>query len=314
MKIAVVTTLYHSAPYLEEFYTRIKATLARMELNHEIVLVNDGSPDNSLDIALALMERDSAVKVIDLSRNFGHHRAILTGLCHASGDLIFLIDCDLEEDPELFETFFVEWQHYKEQVDVIYGVQKQREGGWFRCWAGGTFYWLFNLLSGEIIPRNISMTRLMSRRYVHNLLLHKDRNVFLAGLFQLTGFQQKPLFVEKRYKGNSTYHLGRKLAMAINGITSFSSRPLMLIGMFGLLVSIAACLYTCLLVYRKFVHGVHIDGWTSLMVSIWFLSGVTIFSIGVVGLYVAKIFLETKRRPVTIIRGLYQRGGADKQG
>lgn len=307
MKLSVVTSLYNSAPYIEEFYRRIKATLEHLGFDHEIIMVNDGSPDRSLEAAICLAEKDSTVVVVDLSRNFGHHKALITGMQLATGDLLFLIDVDLEEDPELLSVFFEEWQRFQGTVDVIYGVQKEREGGWFRKFAGLAFYRIFNLLSKEKIPVNLGMTRLMSKRYVENFLRFEEKEVVLSGLFQLTGFAQKPVTIIKKYKGSTSYSLARRFVMFLDSIASFSQLPLIIIWWLGLVITVFSGLYSLLLIYEKLINHVGVAGWVGIMVSIWFMGGITLFAVGVVGLYVSKIFLETKRRPLTIIRKIYRK-------
>jgi hypothetical protein len=154
MDLSIVTTLYYSSPYLEEFYARTCAAAEQITDDYEIILVNDGSPDDSLDVALSLFERDDRVKVVDLSRNFGHHKAVMTGLAHARGDLVFKIDCDLEEEPELLGEFYAEMIK-DPSVDVVYGVQQRRKGGPFERLSGSLFYRLFNLLSDHPVPSNL---------------------------------------------------------------------------------------------------------------------------------------------------------------
>jgi len=306
IKISIVTTMYRSANYLVEFKSRMSKTLEKMDVLYEIIMVNDGSPDNSLEVALALRNDDSNVKVIDLSRNFGHHKAILTGLSHTSGDLIFLLDCDLEEEPENLQLFFNEWQQGNGKYDVIYGVQLEREGTYFRKVAGQVFYNLFNMISDEKIPQNPCTIRLMTRRYVDSLLRLNDKNVFLAAMYERVGYNQKAIQIKKSYKGTSSYNLLRKLALMMDGITSFSSKPLSMIMVCGFSISFISILYIVYLIVRKLLYQSIIDGWTSLMVSIWFLSGLIIFSIGIVGVYISKIFNETKDRPISIIRKIYE--------
>lgn len=153
-------------------------------------MVNDGSPDQSLELAVELAGQDEHVVVVDLSRNFGHHKAMMTGLAHASGDLVFLIDCDLEESPEWL-TEFADTMEEK-QCDVVYGVQQQRKGGWFERVSGQCFWSLFNTLSDISLPANIVTARLMTRRYVEALLQHQEREVFMAGLWHITGMTKLP--------------------------------------------------------------------------------------------------------------------------
>ncbi len=305
MHLSIVTTLYYSSPYLSEFYRRISAEAQRITDDYEIIFVNDGSPDDSLEVALTLYEQDKRIKIIDLSRNFGHHKAIMTGLSHAKGELIFLIDSDLEEEPELLGTFY---KIYKEatDTDVVYGVQRVRKGNFFEKITGKIFYELFNFLSSYSVPSNLVIARLMSRRYVQALVEHKDREVFLAGLWTITGFKQIPTFVHKHSKGKSSYNLSRKFSVFVNAITSFSNKPLKIVFYLGFFISSVSSLAAVTLIVRKVVFNVMLAGWTSLIVSVWLLGGLTIFCLGLIGLYIAKIFSETKQRPYTIIRNIYE--------
>jgi putative glycosyltransferase len=297
--------MYHSAPYLEEFYQRICAEAERITQDFEIVFVNDGSPDDSLQRALSFYEKDDKVKIIDLSRNFGHHKAMMTGLAHAKGDLVFLVDCDLEEEPELLGRFYDEIRD--SDADVVYGVQETRKGRFFERITGGIFYWMFNLLSNYPIPANLVTARLMKSRYVASLVEHKDREVFLAGLWAITGFKQVPLTVNKDDKHSSNYNFSRKVSIMVNSITSFSARPLTFIFYLGTLVTVLASVAALQLIIRRLFFGPFLAGWPSLIVSVWLLGGVIIFCIGVLGIYLSKIFMETKDRPYTVVRNVYER-------
>ena len=304
MKLSIVTTLYQSAAYIQEFYQR--ATNVAQELvedDYEIIFVNDGSPDNSLEIAISLCEIDSHIKLIDLSRNFGHHKAMMTGLSHSIGDHTFLIDSDLEEEPEWLISFSEELN--KGTCDVVYGVQKKRKGNLFERWSGQVFYKGFNAITGLELPHNMITARLMSRRYVNALLKHKEREIFIAGLWLITGFVQKPQIIRKHSTSNTTYTLGSKLSLLVNAITSFSNKPLIGIFYLGVIISIIAGSYTAFLLVNKLFLSTALSGWTSVMVSIWFLSGLLISSVGVVGIYLSKMFSEIKQRPNTIVRKLY---------
>jgi putative glycosyltransferase len=304
MKISIVSSLYNSAPYLSEFYQRCKTSITQITTDFEIILVNDGSPDESLDIALKLFERDKSIKVIDFSRNFGHHKAMMTGLEHADGDLIFLLDCDLEEEPENLNRFYDEMT--LTGADVVYGIQDKRKGKWFERTSGYIYFNLMNLLSDYPLPRNLITSRLMTRQYVQNLIRHKEREVFIAGLWAITGFHQVPLLVEKHSRSESTYSLSRKLTVLVNSITSFSNMPLVSIFYIGLLITTSSSIYGIYTIIQKFIYNTVPSGWSSLIVSIWFLGGITIFCIGVIGIYLSKIYTEAKGRPYTIIRDVYE--------
>lgn len=307
MKLSIVTTLYHSAPYIGEFYKRMCAEASRTFSDYEIIFVNDGSPDNVLEKAVELYETDERVRIIDLSRNFGHHKAIMTGLAHTKGDLVLLIDCDLEEDPEELGRFYSEWK--SSGADVVYGVQRIRMGGRLRRAAGSVFYKVFNVLSTAPITPNLMTLRLMSRRYVSALVRHQEREICISGLWVITGFTQVPLAVEKHCKGSTTYNVPKTIALLVNAVTSFSNKPLIIVFYLGFGIMLVASLAALYLIARRVFFGVLLIGWPSLIVSIWLLGGLTIFSLGIVGIYVSKIFIETKQRPYTVIRKLYERGG-----
>ncbi len=305
MELSIVTTLYHSAPYIEEFYTRIRSEVEKITSDYEIILVNDGSPDNSLDLAVSLHEKDPRVTVIDLSRNFGHYKAIMTGLAHATGELVFQLDCDLEEEPELLGKFYEEI--ISTGADVVYGVQQTRKGGVFERLTGNLFYKLFNLLTSYPVPPKIIHARLMRQRYVASLVQHRDREIFLAGLWAITGFTQVPITVKKLSKGSSTYTLRRKISVLVNSITSFSNRPLVFIFYLGCVIVFLSSIAALYLILKRIFFGALLAGWPSLIVSVWLLGGLTIFCLGVIGIYVSKVFSETKDRPYTVIRKLYKR-------
>lgn len=309
MKLSIVATLYRSAPYVEEFCRRSKAAAwALVGDDFEIVLVNDGPSDDGLAIAIGLQAEEPRLVVIELSRNFGHHKAIMTGLGYARGERIFLIDSDLEEEPEWLLSFAEQMD--RDECDVVFGAQRRRKGGRFEQWSGKGFYMLFNAASGLGLPKNITVARLMKRYYVEALLLHREREVFLAGLWQITGFDQRPQFVTKHSMGETTYTLRRKLSMLVNSITSFSNKPLILIFYIGASISLLAAIFTISLIFRWLFLARPPSGYTSVIASLWLLGGLIIFFLGVIGVYLSKIFSETKRRPYTIVRRIYRKDTA----
>jgi len=304
MKLSIVATLYQSAAHITEFYQR--TTVAAQQIadeDYEIILVNDGSPDNSLELAVQLTEIDSHVTVVDLSRNFGHHKAMMTGLSHAKGERVLLIDSDLEEQPEWLIDF--DQQITDQRCDVVYGVQKTRKGGWFERWSGLWFYSLFKALTGLALPENIVTARLMSRRYVDALLRHEEREVFIAGLWYITGFDQQSQSVNKHNTSKTTYTFRRKMSLLVNSVTSFSNTPLVAIFYIGVSISLVAILYIGSLIFQWLFVAKPLTGWTSVMASIWLIGGMIISFIGIIGIYLAKVFAETKKRPYTIVRNIY---------
>ena len=306
MELSIITTLYCSEGYLEEFYRRATESASKLTDDYELIFVNDGSPDNSLETCKRLYEQDEHMVVVDLSRNFGHHQAMMTGLEQSRGERVFLIDSDLETAPEELLRFS-ELMHENPDVDVVHGVLERRKGGWMERWTGQLFYTLFNLVSNAPIPANLDITRLMTRRYVDSLLQHREREILIAGLWALTGYRQLPVTVEKKHKGSSSYNLRRKLHLLINGITSFSSWPLHFVFYIGVAISGVSTLFVIKVILNKLIYDQIITGYTSTIASIWLLSGIIIFSIGIVGIYLAKVFNEVKQRPLTITREVLRR-------
>ncbi|RJQ68738.1 MAG: glycosyltransferase [Desulfobacteraceae bacterium] len=309
MKLSIVATLYRSVPFLEEFCRRASATAQQaFGDDYEIVLVNDGSPDNSLQLALELQEGDKHLQVVDLSRNFGHHAAIVAGLSNSRGECVFLIDCDLEEQPEWLPMFLDKMQ--QNGADVVFGVQQERVSSPLSNLLGEIFWSALNIMSSFSIPHNPMTCRLMKRGYVDSLLSVEDRVLYLAGVFAWTGYNQTSIPLKKipRHKAHkSTYSLSRKLLQVADSFASFSVAPLSLIFFTGLVVWVGSVLYALLLLAKKMIQpDMVLSGFTSIMLSFWFLGGTIILFLGILGLYVAKIFQEVKRRPLYIVRNLYR--------
>ena len=303
--LSIVTSMYRSERFLLDFHARCTAAAKALTGDYEIVLVNDGSPDQSLRIALELHDRDPHVRVVDLSRNFGHHKALMTGLAHARGELVFLIDCDLEEDPAWLSRFHDTMM--ASGADVIFGVQESRKGGWLERVSGQIFFSVFNRMLSHPIPVNLVTARLMTSRYVKALVSHQERELFLAGVWAITGFEQQPISVRKGNRGESSYTVRKRVSMLANAITSFSNRPLVYIFQIGVAVMGLSVVAGGVLLYKSVSGEIGVPGWASIMVSIWFLGGLIIFCIGVIGMYLAKIFTEIKQRPYTIVRAEYGR-------
>lgn len=302
--LSIVGTLYCSSPYVVEFVSRAVAAAERIGVPHEVVLVNDGSPDDSIEVAKGLLARYPQLRIVDLARNFGHHRAMMIGLMHARGDHVFLVDVDLEEPPELLAEFW-SIMHADAGIDVVYGQLGKRKGNWFERVSGAIYYDAIAWLGGVSIPRNIATARLMSRRYVAALTAYREREMFMAGLWEMTGFRQVPCQITKGHKGESTYDLRRKLSILVNSITSFSNRPLRLIFYTGFGIFSISCVYAAYLVVQRLTLDSPPSGWASLIVSVWMLGGLIILFLGVIGIYLAKIFVEVKQRPYATIREIH---------
>lgn len=299
-----MTTLYRSVPTINEFYRRAMAAAELITGDIELVMVNDGSPDNSLDVALGLHRTDPRVVVVDLARNFGHHKAMMTGLAHATGDLVFLIDSDLEEEPELLTRFHERLS--KGDCDVVFGVQEARRGGVVERVTGALFFALVDALSDQRIPRNTIVARLMTHDYVRALVRHRDREFLIAHLWQITGFRQIPLTIRKLSHSPTTYSLRMRMEMAIKYLTTTSTKLLYFIFYAGIAIFTLSLVTIVYYISRYLLSGIGVDGFTSLIVSIWFFGGLTTLILGVLGIYLSNIFLETKRRPYTVVRQVHR--------
>ncbi|MEJ0057448.1 MAG: glycosyltransferase family 2 protein [Bacteroidota bacterium] len=308
MKISVLTTLYYSSDFIHEFYNRSLTIVKKLTLEYEFILVNDGSPDNSLEKAVRLSELDPNVVIIDLSRNFGHAEAIMTGLQYCKGDRVFLIDCDLEEEPELLEVF---WGKMNDDIslDVVYGVQISRKGAWFERMSGFLFYKFIRTLTSVDYPSNTLTARLMSSRYVNAVIQFRERELEILGVFVMSGFKQLAVPAKKGFKGSTTYSFVYKLSVAIKTITSLSNRPLYLTFIIGILSFLFACINISIVLYQKFILQQYIEGWASTVASIWMVGGLILFVLGIFGVYLSKMFNEIKGRPLSVIRKIYNRNG-----
>ncbi len=310
ISLSIVSTIYKSEKTIVEFIKRISYSVSKLYGDdYELILVNDGSPDNSLDLAIEESKKIKKVKIIDLSRNFGHHKAMMSGLSYANGELVFLIDSDLEEMPEILENFIIEYK--RQDTDVIYGVQKKRKGKLFERLSGKLYFKLFKFITNLNYPENVLTARLMNRKYVNSLLLHKESELYLIGIWHLTGFKQIPIKVTKKSLTPTTYTIRKKLELVINSIVSFSDRPLRLIFYLGIIITNIVIAYSSYLFFSSIIFGINLTGWTSLILSIWFFGGLTIMILGILGIYLSKIYIETKNRPFLIVKDTYLDGSKE---
>lgn len=309
MRLSIVATMFRSSRYVAEFCHR--ATLAAQQCcdDFEIVLVNDGSPDDSLHRALSL--GDSRVVVVDLSRNFGHHPAMLCGLRHARGERVFLIDIDLEEPPENLERFW-RYQELHPEVDVVEGQVESKPGGVLRRLSGAIFYKVFNSLSPLKISDRAMVSRLMSRAYVDALISYQEADPFLPAIWVDAGFVQHAVPAKKHFDGSTTYSVRRRIRMALHAIASFSSMPLIYLFYVGAVFSGGALCFVAYLGYQRiFGSEAILPGWSSVIAALFFIGGIVIFSNGLLGIYVAKIYKDVKGRPGTIVRKVYRPSGGN---
>lgn len=306
--LSIVATIYRTGQYIPEFVARSftaaeKCGFSREQM--EIVLVNDGCPANGLQDALNVKGQypDLRIKIVDLSRNFGHHPAMFAGLRNASGELVFLLDGDLEEEPEWLEDFLATMR--KEECDLVYGVQETRKGDFFEQLSGALFYDLFNAMSKHKVTKNMVVARLMTRRFVDAATSYPEHEPILFGIHALAGFKQCHCAICKKSTSPSSYTLRRRVALAINSILSFSARPLLYIALLGFFLTAGSVVFVLWLIFRAIFLSSPPEGWTSIVASIWFIGGITILCLGIISLYLAKIYEEVKRRPSVIIRRIY---------
>lgn len=304
--ISIVSTLYRSRPFLEDFLAECQQALKIIDArSHEIVLVNDGSPDDSLAYVLSRRSDIPELVVVDLSRNFGHHQAIQAGLRESQGALVFLIDCDLEVRPAVLAIFLPKMR--QTGADVVFGFQESRKGHWFERFSGKIFWAGFNRLSDTQVKENLVTERIMTRRFVDALLRLGDHNLFMGGMMSWTGFTQVGLSVGKQQRhGPSSYTLMRRLQLMINAVSSFSSKPLVWLFNMGLGITFSSFSYVLYLITRKILFDDAVLGFTSMMAMMALTLGIITTSLGLVGIYLSKIFNQVQNRPNYIIRDIHR--------
>jgi len=301
MLISIVSTLYLSEDTIEEFCIRMQKSVEEITLDYEFILVDDGSPDDSYLVALQMHKLNKKIKLIQFSRNYGHHRAVYAGLEHAKGDLIYLIDSDLQEQPESFSEFY-NLLSQQQDLDSVIGLQEERKKSLFDRVAL-TYYRWFNKLSDTAYQKENLMTlRLMRRGVVNSFLEHKDKEIYFAPIFSLTGFNQVYIPQKKLPSKKTTYSLFKRYNVFINAILSFSSKPLYFVFYSGIFTTFLSLIFVLYIIYLKLFSDSMSSGWSSLMVSLWFIGGVIITFIGLVAIYINKIYLEVKDRPLYTIK------------
>lgn len=308
MTLSVVTTLYKSKVYLEVFLQEILSSIETIEVkDFELIFVNDGTPDDSVAYLLERKKDISQIKIIDLSRNFGHHYAIQAGLNYTSGEYVFLIDNDLETPPTVLVKFFKEMQN-DTTLDVVYGFQETRKGNFIEKKAGSLFWVLINKLSDTKIPHNILTERLMTRQYVNELLRLQDANLFIGGMFYWVGFNQKGIAIKKgQREGASTYTIKRRAELMLQAITSFSGKPLEWLFYIGISISFFSFLFLIYLAIQKIIHQDEVQlGWTSIVAINVLILGIISTFLGLMGIYIFKIFKQVQGRPNVIIKKIYE--------
>ena len=298
--ISIVIPLLNEEKIVPELYQRLRDTAEKLEMSVEFLFIDDGSVDQTVPLLLRLREGDPRVKVVCMSRNFGHQAAITCGIEHARGDAAVLMDGDLQDPPELILELVKKW---REGFDVVYAVRRVRRGeSALRLGLMKGFYRLIRSLSDIDIPYNAGHFRLLSRPVVEQVCAMPERNRFIAGMTIWVGFKQGSVEYDRdpRFAGATKMSVWRLTRFAIDGITSFSDVPLRFATYLGLLVSSVSALYLLRALYQKFFTTIPPLGYTSLFVAVMFLGGIQMMILGVIGEYLARVYQETKQRPIYI--------------
>jgi dolichol-phosphate mannosyltransferase len=303
-RLSVVVPVYGEEAVVEPFYHRFTQALAPIEEDFpwELLFVDDGSQDRTLERVLALRGQDPRVKLLRFSRNFGHQIAVTAGLDHAVGQVVVIIDADLQDPPEVILQMLAKWQ---EGFKVVYGVRAERRGETaFKLFTARCFYRLLGRLSETPLPLDTGDFRLMDRQVVDQLNTLREGSRYIRGMVAWLGFAQCGLSYvrDPRLAGRTKYNLRKMIAFAMNGITSFSERPLIFAGWFGFMVTMVGFALVGYIVVSKLKHpSASVSGWASLMSMVLIFGGVQLLSLGILGQYVGRIYREVKHRPLYIL-------------
>ena len=303
-KISVVIPMYYEEEVADICYKRVVNNLKKLsdKYSYEIIFINDGSKDSTLEILKKIASNDDNVKIISFSRNFGHQAAVTAGIRNVTGDAVIIMDADLQDPPELFEGMIEKWE---EGYEVVYGKRKTREGeSIFKLLTARMFYNTLNKLSEIEIPKDTGDFRLVDRKVIDVIATLPEHNKFLRGLFSWVGFNQYAYEYNRvnRVAGKTKYPFKKMFKLATDGILSFSAKPLKIvgaIGFFSVIVSIIILIYS--IVSYMFKLNSLTPGWTSIMCTMTFIGGIILISLWMIGEYIARIYEESLGRPEYII-------------
>ncbi|NDJ19725.1 glycosyltransferase family 2 protein [Myxacorys almedinensis] len=305
LELSVVIPFYNEGSNIDCLFERLFCALDRLEVNYEIICVNDGSKDNTLDGLLQQHHSNRLVKVVNLSRNFGKELALTAGLDYTSGAAIVPLDADLQDPPELIQEMMEKW---REGYDVVYATRRSRQGeSWLKRLTAALFYSVMGSIGDVPIPHNTGDFRLLDRHVVDVIKQMPERTRFMKGLFAWVGFKQTCIVYDRpgRHSGLTSWNYWRLWNFALDGITSFSLLPLKVWSYLGFLLSIVAFIYATFLIIRTLLFGIDVPGYASLMVVILFLGGMQFMTLGIIGEYLGRIFEEVKGRPLYLVRDLH---------
>ena len=309
--VSLVVPVFNEQEAIPVFLARVDRDVRLPDARLEIIFVNDGSVDDTLSAVLAAASVRRDVRLVNLSRNFGKEAAMSAGLDHAEGDVVVLIDVDLQDPPELIAVFLEQW---RQGYDIAYGLRTSRSGdSRLKAATAGAFYAWFNRISDTPIPPNVGDFRLLDRRVVQALRLLPERGRFMKGLFAWVGFPSIGIPFERppRAVGQSSWNYWRLWNFALEGLVSFSTAPLKIWTYVGGVVAMAAGAYALFILVRVLVEGIDVPGYASLLVFLLTGIALNLISLGMIGEYVGRLFVESKQRPVYLVEGVYGDQGRD---
>ena len=298
---SIVIPIFNEADTLSELWRQLKVVINDLNDTCEVIFVDDGSSDDSYAQLLQLHQENPQIRLIRLSRNFGHQPALTAGIEKAVGQAVILMDGDLQDSPQAIIQFIAKWQ---QGYDVVYAVRQKRKEFWLKRLAFVSFYRLLNFLSGMKLPIDAGIFSLMDRQVVNALCQMPERNRYLSGLRAYVGFKQTGVLVERgsRYHGQPKVTLGKLFKLAFDGIFSFSTIPLKIATIFGLISAIISFIIGMLGLYFKFILGKNLLSWAYGLTTTFFMGGVQLIFLGIIGEYIARIYDEVKQRPYYLVR------------
>ena len=304
--LSVVAPMYNEEENIDVFLSRLIPILKKVTPDYNIICINDGSTDNTLEKLIENHKINSAIEIINFSRNFGKEMALTAGLDYSQGDIVIPIDSDLQDPPELIEEMVNKW---KEGFDVVYATRRIRHGeSWFKKSTAAFFYKIINAVSEIPIPENTGDFRLMDKRVVVAIRQLPEEARFMKGVFSWVGFKQTAIMYDRqsRFAGKTSWNYWKLWNFSLDGFTSFSHLPIRVWSYVGITISLFSLIYAVILVtYVIFVKGIDVPGYASLMIVTLFLGGIILISLGVLGEYIGRIFNEVKKRPLYLISDLW---------
>lgn len=301
-QLSIVVPFYNESPNVGPFFARLLPVLEKTGMDWEVVCINDGSADDTLDRLIAMNKSQSRVKILDLSRNFGKEQALSAGLFNAHGDAVIPMDADLQHPPEIIPDLLAKW---REGYEVVYAVRRDRVGqAALGKLQAKLFYWLFDKLSDVRLPREVGDFRLLDRKVVNVINAMPERTRFMKGIFAWVGFRQVgiPYTQEERHSGITKWSTMKLLGFAFDGLVAFSDYPLRIWALIGSFISGFAFLYIVIRLIKTLLFGIDVPGYESTLVTVLFLGGVQLITLGILGHYVGRVFNEVKGRPLFIVR------------